>query len=759
MNISRTAGKGRITGAQLRVGDVLTEYGGVTVVEILEDQHIANGPGGEKVMGRRIRTSPPWNPPNDWMSAAPGAPYIVADTSRRKDKTVDPEPDPNSPFWFSCPVCDKQLKGKRSTEVVPRHNHKLSPGKPCEGVGKTWAEASEFRARQLAEWQQRQRWSSTGDRPRVRMSAMQPTASTYEDPPPIADGFVVVKVDSHRATDKLNRLVGPSLSYGRWNSEGIYHVIPEAKLDEAAAIKGVTHVKRPETHTDHHFHWGQDQSLPGLLPRTSTTKVALTSAPPAPIFDADGTQIGDMPWIKVDRISREGLAARYATTTSPCPNCGEQVSFTRSFGSEAEQARYEDIAPWTCAGCGSSGTEEDLARTASAEAGISFEEDLGTIQAWANGVCMAIIDGRSFNVTFIDGLQVRHNKRLADAKRAVQDRISRPSYLRLLTEAEDSVGPVWPRRQGSIQTKALGEQKAPPEVDTLRDEACPVCGETDAYSGDDCAVCGFVKPPDMFTDPDIDKAKEVNLRQDQQDQEDAGLTPEGDPAPASGLEQFRVDGPAAAGAATSTGQGLERFKVGAKTASGRVEIVIDYGKCYMTQPDVAEKLLRGLEAFRRSADSTDRKVWTVPQMMWDDWHIATNPEDAEEIVSALGELGVNSRFVKVKQAKVAGFGDESEWMEGGDDRVYLVDTDNRPIIYGDDASATPASFLWPRAEAQAAIGTAYVKDPGYGLPAAQIMDPQHYVVTWADRHGQSAWWLMSREHQANTRTYTFRRTP
>lgn len=63
---------------------------------------------------------------------------------------------------------------------------------------------------------------------------------------------------------------------------------------------------------------------------------------------------------------------------------------------------------------------------------------------------------------------------------------------------------------------AYGEQKAPAEIDTLRDETCPVCGEDDAYDGGKCAVCGFIKPPDEFMDPDLDRAKEVDLRQTDQ---------------------------------------------------------------------------------------------------------------------------------------------------------------------------------------------------------------------------------------------------
>jgi rRNA maturation protein Nop10 len=65
----------------------------------------------------------------------------------------------------------------------------------------------------------------------------------------------------------------------------------------------------------------------------------------------------------------------------------------------------------------------------------------------------------------------------------------------------------------SMQHTAYGEIKAPQEVDTLRDEQCPVCGESsNAYDGDTCAVCGFVAPPSQFQDPDVDRHKQLDLR-------------------------------------------------------------------------------------------------------------------------------------------------------------------------------------------------------------------------------------------------------
>ena len=78
-------------------------------------------------------------------------------------------------------------------------------------------------------------------------------------------------------------------------------------------------------------------------------------------------------------------------------------------------------------------------------------------------------------------------------------------------------------RIGKRSKLAFGEEKAPAEVNTLREATCPVCGEDDTFDGEKCMVCGYIKPPDQFMDPDLDKAKEVDLRQDKDkmDPEDA----------------------------------------------------------------------------------------------------------------------------------------------------------------------------------------------------------------------------------------------
>ncbi|QDN95012.1 hypothetical protein FNV58_01370 (plasmid) [Streptomyces sp. RLB1-9] len=65
---------------------------------------------------------------------------------------------------------------------------------------------------------------------------------------------------------------------------------------------------------------------------------------------------------------------------------------------------------------------------------------------------------------------------------------------------------------GTIRAVAYGEIKAPADVDTLREENCPVCGDKDTFDGIQCQICGFINPPEQFRDPDLDKAKQLDLR-------------------------------------------------------------------------------------------------------------------------------------------------------------------------------------------------------------------------------------------------------
>ena len=87
--------------------------------------------------------------------------------------------------------------------------------------------------------------------------------------------------------------------------------------------------------------------------------------------------------------------------------------------------------------------------------------------------------------------------------------------------------------------RAINEVKAPSEIDTLRDESCPICGDSDSFDGERCLVCNYVKPPDPFMDPNLELAQQVDLRQDEfgedgddvtvEDQPDDGFTLDPDP--------------------------------------------------------------------------------------------------------------------------------------------------------------------------------------------------------------------------------------
>lgn len=91
-------------------------------------------------------------------------------------------------------------------------------------------------------------------------------------------------------------------------------------------------------------------------------------------------------------------------------------------------------------------------------------------------------------------------------------------------------GEVKHRTEGSrssLPTLAYNETRAPADVDTLRTESCPVCGETDSFDGDRCQVCNFIQPPAMFTDPDTGVARQMDLKKDQFDQ--GMVAPDGQP--------------------------------------------------------------------------------------------------------------------------------------------------------------------------------------------------------------------------------------
>lgn len=97
------------------------------------------------------------------------------------------------------------------------------------------------------------------------------------------------------------------------------------------------------------------------------------------------------------------------------------------------------------------------------------------------------------------------------------------------------------RRYKRINRLAYGETKAPADVDTLREDACPVCNDRDTYDGDTCQVCGYVSPPEMFQDPDLEKARQMDLRKDIAEFQDPNnpnqIGPDGQPLDPSALDE------------------------------------------------------------------------------------------------------------------------------------------------------------------------------------------------------------------------------
>lgn len=92
-----------------------------------------------------------------------------------------------------------------------------------------------------------------------------------------------------------------------------------------------------------------------------------------------------------------------------------------------------------------------------------------------------------------------------------------------------------------MRATAYGEQKAPMDVDTLREDACPVCGDRDTFDGAQCQVCGYVAPPKMFQDPDLGVARQMDLRKDIADFQDPSnpnqVGPDGQPVDPAALDE------------------------------------------------------------------------------------------------------------------------------------------------------------------------------------------------------------------------------
>lgn len=551
---------------QIREGDIIDSFGGVVVTKVEPGvQHLVDGPND----GVRLTFDREIGPGRNSTTMGQDETLLVRNPGNRRPPAYEPPPPPKEGDQVQqwCPLCQREVK-MRLGGKLPNHNSnkpgKGTKGYRCEASGKTVEEAKVLKAEQERKYRllgyasvgATASVSRTGTpSPNIDVTWTEHDSWREGDPPKdpnYADRYFTFRI-AHQGSS------GPP--------------VPEPINVIEAMIHDHTAFGRPEFRweVDGTSQWGDDFGAHGTTTDLDAAKAQAAAA--------------------VQRASDE-FWAKYDDSETPK---GPPGGF-----------------PW----------DHRASKTAAASDDLAFEQDeveASYLNARIDGVVVARIDTRSFDIRWIDGMDSRGAKTLAAAKATVKERIDRPSYRRLLTEAP--VGTAWPKTasvidysvcpdcgnrlqwgdseihslkpgvygspedyaicihcgitwteetleeaMGTTAAKtALNEQKAPPEVDTLRDEQCPVCGEVDAYSGDDCPVCGYVKPPNAFTDPDTAKAKEMDLRKDQADETKLP----GDPAtedPAAGgagqgLERFRVDGPAPA-AAGASGSGLERFRVG-----------------------------------------------------------------------------------------------------------------------------------------------------------------------------------------------------
>ena len=106
---------------------------------------------------------------------------------------------------------------------------------------------------------------------------------------------------------------------------------------------------------------------------------------------------------------------------------------------------------------------------------------------------------------------------------------------------------VTPRYQGSYLASKIAEAPepqsfhtiAPQEVDTLREEKiCPICGSD--MDSERCDVCGYDEPPEHLQNPDLTKAQDLDLTN--QDQDELTIPANEDiPPPADGEGQSYLD--------------------------------------------------------------------------------------------------------------------------------------------------------------------------------------------------------------------------
>jgi hypothetical protein len=100
--------------------------------------------------------------------------------------------------------------------------------------------------------------------------------------------------------------------------------------------------------------------------------------------------------------------------------------------------------------------------------------------------------------------------------------------------ASDALNERWPKRpvkndpRRSTWNEKLAENplpqdmmtKSPDDIDTLRnEEMCPICGSD--MDSETCKVCGYVKPPTEFDNPDLTEAETVKAEMKEKDEQGA----------------------------------------------------------------------------------------------------------------------------------------------------------------------------------------------------------------------------------------------
>lgn len=93
-----------------------------------------------------------------------------------------------------------------------------------------------------------------------------------------------------------------------------------------------------------------------------------------------------------------------------------------------------------------------------------------------------------------------------------------PSFFELsfVFDPADTTALTQNVKAASVKASYEDDPAVPPKVDTEGEEPCPDCGN-DLWDGEVCEVCGYVAPPEGLDDPDLQKNKEIEVREPEDD--------------------------------------------------------------------------------------------------------------------------------------------------------------------------------------------------------------------------------------------------